>query len=245
MKNFFIKYKKQILKILLLLVIVIVISLLTFLILLLCNIIYIDETGFNFNIGLFNNIKNTWYGYIIFILLETILTILLCVIPGTSMAFIMLGIAIYGANWQTFILCIISVFLSSFVMYVIGRFGGYKICSKLIGEEDSEKATDLLRTHGTIYFPLFMIFGGFPDDALVMIAGVTKMKLIWFIPSIIIGRGIGVATIVFGINLIPYTTFTTFYDWLVCGATLIIYVVILFYLAHKINIYIEKHRNKK
>ena len=45
-----------------------------------------------------------------------------------------------------------------------------------------------------------MMFPIFPDDALVMIAGTLKMKLRWFIPSIVIGRGIGIAAIVFGFS---------------------------------------------
>ena len=70
-------------------------------------------------------------------------------------------------------------------MYILGRFGGYKLCVKLLGEEDCNKSLDLLETKSTIFFPLMMLFPVFPDDALVMIAGTIKMKLKWFIPSII------------------------------------------------------------
>ena len=83
-------------------------------------------------------------------------------------------------------------------MYLIGKFGGRKIVEKIIGEKDCETASQLLNNKGIAYFPVMMLFPIFPDDALIMIAGTLNMSLKWFIPSIAFGRGIGVATIVFG-----------------------------------------------
>ena len=90
-----------------------------------------------------------------------------------------------------------------------------------------------------------MLFPIFPDDALVMIAGTLKMSLKWFIPSIIIGRGIGVATIVFGLTSIPYDKFTTVWHWigfiLICAAA----IFTVFFLAHKFNKFMEKRNAPK
>ncbi len=71
-----------------------------------------------------------------------------------------------------------------------------KLCKKILGESDCERATNLFKYNGMAFFPAMMLFPIFRDDALVMIAGTLDMPLKWFIPSIAIGRGNGVATII-------------------------------------------------
>ena len=130
-------------------------------------------------------------------------------------------------------------------MYLLGRFGGYKLCEKILGKDECERTMPLLNSKSLVYFPLMMLFPIFPDDALVMLAGTVRMKLGWFIPSIVIGRGIGVATIVFGISLVPFESFTSLYDWLVFITVIIVWVFIIFSLAGKLNTLIEKRNQKK
>ena len=156
------------------------------------------------------------------------------------MAFIVLSTKIYGFSIEAFLVSFISVLISSTIMYLIGRKGGYKMCEKWLGKEDCEKSIKLLRSKSTIYFPLMMIFPVFPDDALVMIAGTMKMKLRYFIPSILLGRGFGVFTIVFGFSLIPFDTFKTPYDWIVFITVCLYWISVIFKLAEKINVKINK-----
>lgn len=197
------------------------------------------ENGIVFNPHLFESFKNSWYGWIIFILFQALLTILLCIVPGVSMAFIILCSTIYTVPWQAFLISFLSVIISSLIMYLLGRFGGYKLCVKFLGEDDCDKSLTLLKTKSTIFFPLMMIFPIFPDDALVMIAGTIKMKLKWFIPSIVIGRGIGIATIVFGFSLIPFDSFKTFYDWIVFITVCVVWIFVIFHFANKLSKKIE------
>ena len=144
---------------------------------------------------------------------------------------------------MAFLLSYSCVIISSATLYIIGRLGGYRICEKILGKEDCEKSLDLLRTRGTVYFPLMMMFPIFPDDALVMIAGTTKMKLSWFIPSILICRGIGAATIIFGMSIVPFDQFTSIYDWLVLITVGFFWIQQLFKLANKVDRYFEKKKN--
>ena len=88
-----------------------------------------------------------------------------------------------------------------------------------------------------------MLFPIFPDDALVMIAGVTKMKLSWFIPSIIVCRGIGAATIIFGMSVVPFDSFTSAYDWLILVTVGFFWIMEIFSLANKVDRYFERKRN--
>ncbi|MGM9969614.1 MAG: TVP38/TMEM64 family protein [Anaeroplasma sp.] len=241
MKEKILSKKQLIIKILYLVGILLMISGITILILKCINVISFED-GFRFNNSLFEKYTNSWYGTIIFILFQTVLTILLSVIPGTSMAFIILSTTIYPNPVQAFFLSFTSVMLSSLIMYILGRFGGYKVCTKLIGKDECDKASDLFNKYGVIYFPLMMLFPMFPDDALVMVAGTIKMRLKFFIPSIILGRGIGIVTIVFGLKIIPFESFTSIYDWLVCITVFAFWIIMVFKLAAKFNKYLENRR---
>ena len=129
-------------------------------------------------------------------------------------------------------------------MYLIGRFGGYKVCQKMLGEEDCEKASELLNHKGAVYFPLMMMFPIFPDEALIMIAGTLKMSLKWFVPSVVIGRGIGIASIVFSMSIIPFEKLTSVWHWVALIAVFAVFVVGIFYAAYKFNEFLEK-RNQR
>ena len=158
------------------------------------------------------------------------------------MAFIILLQSLYEDPVIAFIVAFSGVLLSSLMMYLIGRFGGYNLGKKIIGEEDCEKASDLLNNKGLIFFPLMMMFPVFPDDALVMVAGTLKMSLKWFVPSIVFGRGIGVFTIIFGLSIVPFDKFTTPWHWVGFILLCALFIVAVFTAAIKFNKYMEKKR---
>ena len=87
-----------------------------------------------------------------------------------------------------------------------------------------------------------MMFPIFPDDALVMIAGTLRMSLKWFIPSIIIGRGIGISTIIFGFSFIPFDKFTTIWHWIIFVLLCAAAIVGIFFCATKLNKLMDKKR---
>lgn len=241
--NFIKNHSKALLKVLLIIGALVALSAVALLILSLFDIVYFED-GLKLNAELFAQFRDSWYGWMIIILIQIVLTTALCFIPGASMAFIILLGAIYPLQWQAFLIAFIGVMTSSFLMYITGRLGGYRICKKILGEEDCEKASDLLNNKGVVFFPIMMLFPVFPDDALVMIAGTLKMSLKWFIPSIVIGRGIGIATIIFGLGNIPYDKFTTPFHWigfiLACAAG----IVLVFFLANLLNKYLAKKKEE-
>lgn len=235
------KYEK-IVKILAILLVFFMISVVATLLLSLFGVIYYDD-GIQINKDLFDAFKTTWYGCIIIIVAQVVITSLLSFVPGASMAFIMLLQALYNDPPVAFIVAFSGVLLSSLMMYIIGRFGGYNLCKKILGEEDCEKASDLLNNKGTVYFPLMMMFPMFPDDALVMVAGTLKMSLKWFIPSIVFGRGIGVVSIIFGLSVIPFDKFTAWWHWVLFILVCAIGIFLVFFGANKFNKYIENKKN--
>ena len=234
--------KAKILKLLSLLLVVALVSLITLGVLMLTGVLYYED-GFQFNSHIFDAFKGKWYGFIVFILVQSLLSILLCVVPGIAAGFVVFSQVLYENAWQAFLLSYSCVILSSTLLYIIGRLGGYKICEKILGKDDCEKSLNLLRTRGTVYFPLMMLFPIFPDDALVMIAGVTKMKLRWFVPSILLCRGVGVATIVFGMSIIPFDSFVSAYDWMILVTIGFFWIKEIFTVANFIDRYFERKRN--
>ena len=243
-KEFLAVNRRKILSVLLVLLILIALSVISMLLLNAFGVLYFDD-GIHLNNDLFDDFISSWYGWVILILLQVVITSLLCFVPGASMAFILLIQAFFPKAWQAFILAYSGVVLSSILMYLIGRLGGYRICEKMLGKEDCQKASDLLNHKGVVYFPLMMMFPIFPDDALVMIAGTLKMSVKWFLPSIFIGRGIGVTTIIFGLSIVPYDKFTTPWHWIGFILLCAILLVAVIFAAHKINVYLEKRDQKK
>lgn len=242
MKPFFVRNKKKILEMLAIVAALVLVSILVVVLLKSFNVIYFDD-GMKFNIDLFDEFKSAWYGWVVLILFQILLTTVLCFVPGISMAFILLMQALFHEPWKAFLISFIGVMLTSTMMYLVGRFGGYRICAKLLGEQDCKKASELLNHKGVIFFPMMMMFPIFPDDALVMIAGTLRMSLNWFIPSIVIGRGIGIATITFGLSIIPFDKFTSPWHWILFILACALLLVAIFYLANLLNNYLH-NRNK-
>ena len=241
MKQFLKKYEK-IVKILLLLLIFVLISVLSTFILSLFGVVYFEGTELRINQEMFDSFKTSWYGCILIVLIQVAVTSLLSFVPGASMAFIYLLQEMYNNPPLAFLIAFSGVMLSSFMLYVLGRFGGYKLCERLLGKEDCEKASDLLNNRGTIFFPLMMLFPVFPDDALTMVAGTLKMSLKWFVPSIVFGRGIGVATIIFGLGSIPFEKFTTPWHWIIFILICAVGIVTVFFAANKFNKYMQRKK---
>ena len=240
MKQFLIKHKKTILSFVMLIGIAIILGLIFLGILWATNVIQYNN-GFILNKELFNGLRNSIWLYIVFLILQIIITTFLSFIPGTSMLFIALGVVLFGSTWQCFLVCFSGVILSSVCMDLLGRFGGSKLVNKMIGQEEYNSALNLVRNHGKVYVPIMYLLPIFPDDAICMCCGTLKMNFWFHLSSIMLCRGIGCATIIFGINLIPYNDFTNFYDWFVFGAVLIVYIVLLFRLAK----FIDKKMNEK
>ena len=223
---------------------VVAVSVVSLLLLVLFDIVYFDD-GMKFNSELFMSFKSEWYGWLAFIALQTVLSILLCAIPGAAMAFTLLSMTIYTDPAHAFIISFVAMIIASGSLYVVGRFGGYRLCVKFLGENDCERALTLLHDKGTVYFPLFMLFPTFPDEALTMVAGTIRMSLKWFIPSIIIARGIGIAAITFGLSSVPFDKFTTPFHWIGFILICAVGIVGVFWGAHKLNVLMEKKRNNK
>ncbi len=192
--------------------------------------------------GLRTIIENSGvWGWLVFLLLQVAITTLLCFVPATSMTFIVLSVILFGA-WEGFAISATGVLVSSMSMFFVGRFGGEKLAKKLVGEEELKKAQDLVAVKSKIYLPLMFLFPAFPDDALCMVAGMTKMRWWEFLLIVLFCRTIGVATTCFlGSDFINWQELSII-DWFVFLSVCALDVYAVIKISTKIE---ERIKNRK
>ena len=199
------------------------------------------------------------WAVIVYILLRVFATIFLSFVPACSMAFDLLSIATfdYYPPIVIFLICFASVVITSIIMDLIGRFGGNKAIIKILGREDYEEAIELVQEKGLVYVPVMYLLPIFPDDAICMVSGATKMNFWVHLLEIILCRGIGCATIVFGLQIIPQDLVDNLkaFNWVFIGNNIIEYIRLLvlivaylgllFWLTRKIDKWLTKFLKKR
>lgn len=234
MKDFFKKYFKDSVKVILLLFVLVLVSLALMAALYELDVFYYNGEA-TLNSDFFIKYSKNVFGIIGILLFQIIITIILSPIMNTSMAFTVLYQVIYINPIFSFMMAISGSILSGLAMYYTGKYGINSAIKGLIGEEKCTTVCKLVNKHGAIYFPLMILFPFFPDDTLVMIAGTIKMKFSWFIPSFVISKIAGIATIIFVLSEIPYHKFTSIWHYVLFICAFIMAAAILFYIAYKVN----------
>lgn len=127
-------------------------------------------------------------------------------LPLPAAVTVLIGVAIYGPT-VSFILSTIGTVLGSLVTFVMGKIFGKKLVIWMVGEEKTEKYAELLNDKGKFAFLMMMLFPGFPDDILCLVAGVTAMSYKFFIISIVITRPVMIAVYSFfgSGHIIPFS----------------------------------------
>ena len=190
------------------------------------------------------------WAIICYILLRVVCTIFLSFMPACSMIFDLLSLAAfdYLPPILIFLICLASVVITSVVMDLIGRFGGNKAIIKILGREEYEEAKDLIKEKGMVYVPVMYLLPIFPDDAICMVSGATKMKFWVHLIEIILCRGIGCATIIFGVQIIPneVSSFTSrdFMDYLQVGVIMVSYTMMLLFMARRVDKFLSAKLKK-
>ncbi len=199
------------------------------------------------------------WSIIVYILLRVFFTIFLSFVPACSMMFDLLSLAAfdYYHPFIIFLICFTSVVITSVIMDLIGRFGGNKAIIKILGKEDYEEAKDLVQEKGMVYVPVMYLLPIFPDDAICMVSGATKMNFWVHLLEIILCRGIGCATIIFGLQIIPQDLLNNLkaFNWTYIGnniieyirllVVIIAYLILLFYLTRRIDKWLSARLKKK
>ena len=185
-----------------------------------------------------------FFGYILFILINIVVTTLMTFVPGMTFTFTLIATQLFG-TFAGFIVSAIACFLSSLVKFFIGDKLGEPFVDWLIGKDARLKAQDLVSARATVLVPVMLAFPFFPDDAICMVAGMTKMKYWYFAIVALICRTIGVGVTAFlGGNILDYSSFSLL-DWFLFINIILVDVVLIWKLSIKVEEWINKRKQNK
>ena len=187
------------------------------------------------------------WSWLVFIVLQVIVTTLLCFVPGTSMMFAVLGNILFNNGsvvgiFSTFSIILSGVIISSQIMFLLGKYGGEKLAIKLIGEKEVAKAQKLMETKTKVFLPIMYLLTFFPDDALCFVAGMQKMNFWRHLIYVVIFRGVGTLTVcLFGANFFDYGSFSLV-EWFMFISVAFFWVMLFMVGGYKLS---NKLENKK
>ena len=126
------------------------------------------------------------------------------------------------------------IFISSSILFFIGDKFGEKLAVKLIGKKELEQAQDFMDTKSKIFLPIVFLLPFLPDDALCIVAGMTRMKYWYFALITFVFRGIDTFIICFLGSAINWAALTAV-EWII----IVNLIVIDIYLILKLQKWIE------
>lgn len=192
-----------------------------------------------------------WFGYVIYILIQIIVTTIFCFVPATTFTFGIISTQIFSNIYVALALSIIGCWASSIVMFLVGRYGGVKVVDWLVGKEDRIKAQNLISDRATVLVPVMLACPFFPDDAICMVSGMTKMNIWYFLGMSLITRSIGVSVTVLTIGNDIFTTYVletlgnNYILWFLAINVILFDVYAIWQISGIVEKLIKKSRQKK
>lgn len=116
-------------------------------------------------------------------------------IPAVSLLQISVHSGIEVLSWQ-YILLVMSAYMSGCILsYWLGRWFGTRAINWVAGsEEDFNKWSKFINEKGKIWYLLSVVLPVFPDDLICIICGSLKMDFGFYTLANLIGRSIGLIT---------------------------------------------------
>lgn len=184
--------------------------------------------------------KSGKYGIVVYTLIVAIMLVFLCFVPLLNTSLVILGIALLGSR-VAFVSNIIAVFISTTVLFFIGDKLGEKFARKLIGKETLNETQNLIDHKSKFWLPFLFITPGIPDEAICLVAGMTKMKYWYIILISIIYHSIEIGLFCFiGSGFINWKALSVI-DWFLIINIIAIDINFLF----KLEKNLENHKKNK
>lgn len=156
-------------------------------------------------IDFFKEWITTSSGWLIFLVIWVIMFLQCTVlnIPAYVILSASVSIGLNCLSWQ-YLLCVITAYMAGCILaYWIGRWWGVKAVKWCAGsDEDYEKWCTVLNQKGKWYYALTVLFPFFPDDLLCIVCGSVKFDFIFFTIANLLGRTIGLITMILTLELI-------------------------------------------
>lgn len=179
------------------------------------------------------------WSYVVFFVFQVVVSTFICIIPFEDELLTLSALVLFGPI-KGFLIGALNMFVTSSLQFVIGRYFCKSIVEKFLGAQTMQKYQNYLSIKGEIMLPILYAIPLFPHDSLCILAGMSKMKYLYFAPITLVMRSIEIASLCFlGSGLIDFGALTAF-DWIMAINVLIIDV----YLILKLHKYIENRVNK-
>ena len=161
-------------------------------------------------------------GILVYILIQ-IMQVIFLPIPAAIICIV--GSIIYGPLLGA-VYCSIGILIGSYISFFIGKTFGYKLVSWIVGKDNTEKYTKIIRKRGGFFLAIAFLLPMFPDDILCLISGITNLSFKQFFWITLITRPIGVIAMSYfgGGHIIPFSGWGI-YAWmaiLICVVTIIV-----------------------
>ena len=155
--------------------------------------------------GFFNSWVQNSSGWVLWVVLW-ILFFLQCNIlniPGVSLLQISVLVGINVLSWQYILLVMTAYMTGCILSYWLGRWFGSKAIKWVAGsEEDFNKWSDFVNKKGKLWYFLTIMLPIFPDDLLCICVGAIKLDFKFYVLANLIGRSIGLITMLLVLNYI-------------------------------------------
>lgn len=127
-------------------------------------------------------------------------------IPAYTVLSVCINIGINALSWQ-FILTVVTAYMAGCILaYGLGRWFGVKAVKWCAGsEEDFNKWSNFINKKGKTFYFLTILLPIFPDDLLCLVAGSVKFHFGLYTILNLIGRFIGLITMILTLKLIGLT----------------------------------------
>ena len=193
------------------------------------------------SISTFKNLitKSESCSYIIYTIITILVLVFFCFIPLLNTSLVILGISLFGSS-IAFATNMIAIFFSTSILFIIGDKLGEKFAKKLIGEKSLNEAQNMIDTKSKIWLPILFIIPSIPDEALCLVAGMTKMRYWYLILVSMIYHAIEIGLFCFISSGLICWSSLSITDWFV----LINVLLIDFFLLIKLEKYIINKKQK-
>jgi uncharacterized membrane protein YdjX (TVP38/TMEM64 family) len=152
-------------------------------------------------------------------------------IPAYSVLSVCISIGINAWSWE-FILTVVTAYMAGCVLaYWLGRWFGVKAVKWCAGsDEDFHKWSNFINKKGKTFYFLTILLPIFPDDLLCLVAGSVKFHFGLYTILNLVGRFIGLITMIWTLKLIGLTgsgSIITLIFWVVALlAEIICYIIV-------------------
>lgn len=124
------------------------------------------------------------YSHLAFFLIQ-LFSVILAPIPSNISA--LAGGLLFG-TWAAFLLTFAAVVLGSLLVFQLARILGQPFADRLVNRRLSDKYRHLLQTKTSMFLLLAFLFPYFPDDALCILAGLSRISLRRFLALLLLAR---------------------------------------------------------